>query len=92
VLGSGRMNHVVSTLALPEPNTGRPGLVNAFLRGHEQPSLRASANTGVAIGGGSLSPTDGSFDDDTIQYRVRHVNGTAALVNTSVYASAGTAA
>lgn len=92
VVGSGNANVDTTWFILPDPNAGRPALVNAFLRGHEQPTLRAAANTGVAIGGGAISPTDGSFDDDTIQYRVRHINGTAALVNTSVYASAGTAA
>lgn len=92
VVASGFANVNTAWFVLPDPGVGRPALVNGFLRGHETPSLRAKADQGTSIGGGSLSAEDGSFDDDTVQYRVRHVNGAAALVNASVYASTGTSA
>lgn len=72
---------------LPAPNTGRPALATGFLRGHESPDLRVKADAGNRAGGGSVAPEDGSFDDDTIQYRVRHVTGAAPLVPISTYAS-----
>lgn len=92
VVGTGNANINTTWFVLPAPAVGRPALVNGFLRGHETPSLRAKADTGTSIGGGTIGAEDGSFDDDSIQYRVRHVNGAAALVNSSVYASTGTAA
>ncbi|MFC8732175.1 Mu-like prophage major head subunit gpT family protein [Luteimicrobium sp. NPDC057192] len=72
---------------LPNPSAARPALTVGFLRGHENPDLRVKADTGNSVGGGAISPEDGSFDDDTIQYRVRHVTGAAALINTAAYAS-----
>lgn len=74
---------------LPDPNAGRPALVTAFLRGNETPDLRTKSDTGSRVGGGDIPASEGSFDDDTIQYRVRHVVGSAALVNIAAYASTG---
>lgn len=74
---------------LPAPDGPRPAIVSAFLRGNEQPDLRVKADTGTAVGGGALSPEDGSFDDDTIQYRVRHVHGAAPVIPVATYASTG---
>ncbi len=60
---------------VPSPNSGRYALAVGFLRGHEDPQVRVKANQGQAIGGGALAPTEGSFEIDDIQYRVRHVLG-----------------
>jgi len=64
---------------LPAPTTARPALAVAFLRGHEQPELRVKADTGQAVGGGQIGAEEGSFDIDDVQYRVRHVLGSAPI-------------
>jgi len=46
-------------------------VTNVYLRGLEVPELRIKNDQGQALGGGSLSPYDGSFDYDGIQIRLR---------------------
>lgn len=83
-------NKVATTwFVLPDPNGTRPALVTGFLRGYETPDLRAKADTGTRVGGGAIAPEEGSFDDDTIQYRVRHVTGSATVIPTETYVSTG---
>lgn len=60
---------------LPKPNQGRPALWAAFLRGYETPDLRVKADTGTTLSGGNISPLEGSFEVDDIQYRARHIVG-----------------
>jgi hypothetical protein len=74
---------------LPDPNAGRPAVVQAFLRGNETPDLRVKADAGNRAGGGAINPEEGAFDDDTIQYRVRHVLGSATVIPTATYVSNG---
>lgn len=71
------------------PNAVRPSIITGFLAGHEAPDLRVKADTGVRPGGGSIAPEQGSFDDDTIQYRVRHVIGSSAADPTFTFVSRG---
>jgi hypothetical protein len=78
---------------LPVPQPGRKNaFYTAFLTGYETPDLRAKADQGVRFGGGSINPADGSFDDDTIWFRVRHIVGAAQGDPTFTYASDGIAA
>ena len=74
---------------LPDPAGNRPAVYAARLRGHETPEIRVKADTGTRVGGGAISPQDGSFEIDDIQYRVRHIFGGAAVDGTFTYASAG---
>jgi len=74
---------------LPSTTSARPALVTGFLRGHETPDLRVKADTGNRVGGGAVAPEEGSFDDDTIQYRVRHVIGASTLLPGGTFASTG---
>lgn len=74
---------------LPAPTAPRKALAVAFLRGHESPDLRVKNDQGTAVGGGQVSAEEGSFDDDTIQYRVRHILGAATLYPEATYASKG---
>lgn len=60
---------------LPKPGQGRPALWAAFLRGYETPDLRVKADTGTTLSGGNISPLEGSFEVDDIQYRARHIVG-----------------
>lgn len=74
---------------LPAPDARRPGVAMAFLRGHEQPELRIKGDTGNRVGGGAIDPTEGSFDIDDVQYRVRHITGGATVDPAATVASTG---
>lgn len=75
---------------LPVPQAGRKAAFYvAFLTGFETPDLRVKADQGTRVGGGSIAPADGSFDDDTIWFRVRHIVGAAQGDPTFAFASAG---
>lgn len=62
---------------LPDPSAPRPAVAFAKLRGHEEPDLRVQNNGGARVGGGVVDPMEGDFELDTINYRVRHVFGSA---------------
>lgn len=64
---------------LPDPKTPRPATVTAFLGGNESPDLRVKSDAGSRPGGGEVDPLEGSFDNDSIQYRVRHSAGSALI-------------
>lgn len=92
VVAGGYANVATAWYLLPNPSTNvKPALGTAFMNGEETPDLRVKADAGNRLGGGALSPEDGSFDDDTVQYRVRHVAGSAALYNDGVYIGKGVA-
>ena len=74
---------------VPEPSSPRKSLYMAFLRGHETPELRVKADTGNRIGGGAIDTSEGSFDIDDIQFRVRHFLGSAVTLTRDLYASQG---
>jgi len=74
---------------LPAPTTPRPAVTVGFLRGHEDPDLRVKSATGARVGGGAIDPREGDFDDDTVQYRVRHVVGGATTEPIGTYVSNG---
>jgi hypothetical protein len=48
-----------------------PTVSNVFLAGLEEAELRIRMDAGRYIGGGDVNPYDGSFDDDSIQLRIR---------------------
>lgn len=73
----------------PKKDAARPAFVMAFMRGQEQPDIRVKADTGNRVGGGSIAPEEGSFGDDTVQYRGRHIVGAATLSAAHTYASKG---
>lgn len=74
---------------LPKTGQRRPASFAAFLRGYETPDIRVKANTGTRIGGGDISPMEGSFDIDDIQHRVRHIVGHQEGDPTFTYVSLG---
>ncbi|PYG00167.1 hypothetical protein SAMN05216184_104106 [Georgenia satyanarayanai] len=76
---------------LPEPNGPRPAIAVAFLRGHETPDIRIKNDAGNRPGGGSIDPTEGSFNEDGVFYRVRHVVGSANVDPIHTYAATGQA-
>lgn len=76
---------------LPRPNGPRPAVAVAFLRGWETPDLRIKSDTGQRMGGGAIDPSEGSFDEDAVYYRVRHVTGSASVDPIHTYAGTGAA-
>lgn len=80
-------------MVLPDPGTTRrPALWFAKMRGWETPDFRYAANQGRALGGGQLGVDDGSFDEDAIWYRARHIMGVAHGDPTLTYGSDNTGA
>lgn len=74
---------------LPQTTAARPALTVAFLRGWETPDLRVKADGGNRLGGGPVDPAEGSFEDDSVYFRVRHVVGAATMDPLHTFASAG---
>lgn len=62
---------------VPKPGTtkGRPVWEVLKLQGYETPELRVNNNQGTYLGGGKVSPFEGSFEADTIDYRLRFFVG-----------------
>lgn len=78
-------------IILPKPNgIRRPVLELLRLRGYETPELRVHNDTGQYVGGSAVSPFEGSFDNDTIDYRVRFVAGGVMWSNQYSLKSNGT--
>lgn len=69
--------------------TQRPVLERLTLVGHEQAELRVRAEAGDYVGGSSVSPFQGSFDNDTIDWRVRLVTGSVLWSPQAVIHSTG---
>ena len=77
-----------SWIVMPKPGSAkRPTLLFAKLRGYESPDYRYKADGGQLISGGAVAATSGSFDDDTVWYRGRHIMGVAHGDPTLTYGS-----
>ena len=74
---------------MPVPSAPRPAFYVALLAGFETPDVRYKADQGNAVGGGALGADAGSFDNDTIYYRCRHITGAAGGDPLFTYASDG---
>lgn len=57
----------------------RTSLALTFLDLFELPELRIHNDTGMLLGGGSLSPEMGSFRNDNWEMRIRHIYNSGAL-------------
>lgn len=71
--------------------TRRPGLERLQMIGHETPELRVQGLTGTYVGGGAVSPFEGSFDADSAAYRIRLMGRGINWSPDSVLWSTGTA-
>lgn len=61
---------------IPAPGTTRrPAIEFLKLRGYETPELRVQNLTGSYVGRGAVSPFEGSFETDSISYRLRQIGG-----------------
>ncbi|GAA3218135.1 hypothetical protein ACFP63_08680 [Oerskovia jenensis] len=74
---------------LPAPTAPRPAFAVAFLRGYETPDIRKKNDQGTTVSGGALGADAGSFNEDGVYFRVRHVAGGASLLPTHTYAATG---
>jgi len=67
-----------------------PSVALTFLRGYETPELRIKDNASYTLTGGEVPVRDGSFDNDDIQMRIRHLATGAFLVPAGTFGSKGT--
>lgn len=75
---------------LPKPGAvRRPTLELGRLQGYTTPELRVNNVTGNYAGGGAVSPFEGSFDNDTIDFRLRYPVGGLNWDDTYVVWSTG---
>lgn len=61
------------------PGNGRPAFEMGFLRGHTEPEIFMKSPNASRVGGGAINPLDGDFETDSIEYKLRHVFGGAAI-------------
>lgn len=66
-------------IADPADVTQRPAIVFAHLRGHELPELFMKDPDSRQLGGGGGDPMDGSFDNDSVDYKLRCFMGAAQI-------------
>jgi hypothetical protein len=76
----------------PSGDGGRPAFRMGFLQGHEEPEMFMKAPGAVRVGGGEISPFDGSFENDSIEYKVRYVLGGRSIDPKMTVASNGSGA
>lgn len=74
---------------LPGKNTSNPAVVKTGLIGHENVDIRVKRDQGERVGGGAVPVEDGSFSDDTIWFRGRHIVGASKGFTVAVYGSKG---
>lgn len=69
---------------------GKAGLIKTGLRGYEQPDLRMSNKQGLSLAGGAIPFTEGSFDNDDAEVRVRTITGSGLVSYSGIIGSNGT--
>lgn len=71
------------------PDGPRPAFIEGFLEGHRAPLISVKDSGHFALSGGAVPAREGSFDEDDIQTRVRHVVQAAAVDLTGALYSDG---
>jgi hypothetical protein len=73
-----------------DPSVSRPAVEIGFLRGHEQPEIFMKAPNSIRVGsGGDADPMNGDFNNDSLEYKVRHVYSGVTLDYKAAVASTG---
>lgn len=86
-------NGKTSWFLFADAKSDRPAIEFDYLRGYEQPQLFMKSPNAVRVGGGGLiDPFQGSFDDDTLDYKIRHIFGGGPIEPKATVASNGTGA
>ena len=62
-------------VADPNDQMTRPGFIFGTLRGRKQPQLFMKDPDQISMGGGMSDPTEGSFNSDSLDYKLRHIMG-----------------
>lgn len=75
---------------IADPTNTRPCLTVANLRGRSAPELFQREANARRLGGGALDPMEGSFENDTVEYKLRHVFGTTVMDPKGIVVSNGT--
>ncbi len=76
---------------LGSPKVGRPTLSTGFLRGRfRNPQMYISSPNALTPAGGLASWKDGSFINDSIEFKARHFTGAALLLAEAIVVSTGT--
>lgn len=83
-------NGNTSWFLFANPNEGRPALVIGFLRGHEEPEVFIQEPDARRVGGGAVDPMSGSFENDSVNWKVRHILGVSRIDPKATVASNGT--
>ncbi len=76
-------------IANPNDATQRPAFVFAFMRGRRAPQLFVKDPDAMMLGGGMSSPLEGNFDNDDINYKIRHIFGATQVDPKMAVASFG---
>jgi hypothetical protein len=75
---------------VPAPgSTRRPVIEFLKLRGYETPELRVQNLQGSYVGAGAISPFEGSFETDSLAYRLRMIDGAVLWNEMQVVHSSG---
>jgi hypothetical protein len=77
---------------LPPKDSDAASLGKVTMVGEETVDIRVKRDQGERPDGGAIGIEEGSFNDDTIWFRGRHITGGAKLDTTGAYASTGTTA
>lgn len=64
-----------------------PAIQMNFLRGHETPEVFMKASNQTTASGGTVSASEGSFEDDTLWWKVRHIMGGVQIDPRAAFAS-----
>lgn len=83
-------NGDTSWYLMASPAAGRPAMEIGFLIGHESPEIFRQSPNAMRVGSnGLIDPMNGSFENDSIHYKVRHVFGGAIFDKKMIVASNG---
>jgi hypothetical protein len=85
-------NSATSWYLFPPKESDFAALGKVTMVGEETVDIRVKRDQGERPDGGAIGIEEGSFNDDTIWYRGRHITGGATLDTTFAYASIGTTA
>jgi len=85
-------NAATTWYLFPPKDSDSAALGKVTMVGEETVDIRVKRDQGERPEGGAIGIEEGSFNDDTIWYRGRHITGGAKLDTTGAYASIGTTA
>ncbi|MBU5899290.1 hypothetical protein JVW24_19425, partial [Vibrio cholerae O1] len=70
-------NRAKTWYLLANKGSDHPAVIHALLLGHENVDIRTKRDQGNRVGGGEIPFEEGSYLDDTIDFRGRSVDGAA---------------